>query len=91
MPLAKKILMGQKELARMSAMEKAQERNMTLPEAAAGLQASCRQAKRIVKTELLDWSAETGEELQKTGQRRKQKRMLRLAFTAVAKTALSRR
>jgi hypothetical protein len=45
--MAKKILTGQKELARMSAMEKVKEGNMTLTEEAAVLCASCRQAKRI--------------------------------------------
>jgi hypothetical protein len=39
MPLAKKILMGQKELARMSAMEKVKEGNMSLTEAAGKLPA----------------------------------------------------
>jgi hypothetical protein len=37
--MAKKILMGQKELARMSAMEKVKEGNMTLIEAAGKLPA----------------------------------------------------
>jgi predicted DNA-binding protein (UPF0251 family) len=50
MPLAEKKLTGEKELARMSAMEKAQEGNMTLNEAAAKLGVSCRQTKRIWKT-----------------------------------------
>jgi hypothetical protein len=44
MPLAKKILMGQKGLARISAMEKVKEGNMTLR---ASLRASCRQTKYI--------------------------------------------
>jgi hypothetical protein len=48
--MAKKILMGQKELARMSAMEKVKEGNMTLTGAAAGLRTSYRQVKRIWKT-----------------------------------------
>jgi transposase len=47
--MAKKILMGQKEPARMSAMEKVKEENMTLTEAASGLRVSYRQAKRIGK------------------------------------------
>jgi transposase len=47
--MAEKILMGQKELARTSAMEKVKEGNMTLAEAAAGLRVSYRQAKRIWK------------------------------------------
>jgi transposase len=41
---------GTKELARMSAMEKVKEGNMTLTETAAVLRVSCRQAKRIGKT-----------------------------------------
>jgi hypothetical protein len=48
MPLAEKILMGQKELARMSAMEKVKEGNMSLTEAAV-LRVSYRQAKRTGK------------------------------------------
>jgi transposase len=47
--MAEKILMGQKELARMSAMEKVKEGNMSLTEAAAGLRVSYRQVKRIWK------------------------------------------
>jgi hypothetical protein len=47
--LAKKILMGEKELARMSAMEKVKEGTMALTEAATGLRISGRQTKRTGK------------------------------------------